>query len=384
MRARTLGAVFLPALALLGLPTAAPAADIAVQVVNQWGTPQGAVYVEDVQGPKRTDAYGRVVVSAQPGGAITADRGLPFSGCAAPESAQGGVSSIVPDPPPAQMTIVVPNAVASTPTTDLTIDERWVLGQVNRLRRHNKVTPLRVSTALSRAADAQARDLAGGLVPFDDPCPFGANAVVVAMDAGFLPGATLRFPINPPEREDGEGTSADDALDAFRSVDREYGAVGIANVGAYWVLYASQMRYCIPPAPGYERCEMTNETGDPNLPHVGLDVDPPPKPGRKPRFRVSTPRLVGNTVTLRFRWLTPAAAKHGKLRVRATRVFDGEPIKMRPVRKGGAGRSGIYTAQLNVRGRYDVAVSYAADDSGRWRSRKVAAGRVRVLHGLAY
>jgi hypothetical protein len=130
---------------------------------------------------------------------------------------------------------------------------------------------------------------------------------------------------------------------------------------------------------------MTDDTGDPNLPHVSLgDDSPEPPPGKKPLFRVSAPRLVGNTVTLRVRWLTPGAAKHGQLKVRATRVFDGEPIRMTAVRAGGAGRSGKYTAQLNVRGRYDVAVSYVADDSGKWRSRRIAAGRVRVMHGLAF
>ena len=320
----------------------------------------------------------------EPGKPISADRGRAFSGCGAPESAQGGVSVVVPDPAPAQMTIVVPQAVASTPQTDLTNDERWVLGKISQDRRAKKYPVLRISTALGRAADAQARDLAAGFVTFDDPCPFGANAVVVAQDAGFLPASTLRFPINPPPREDGEGTSADDALDAYKSVDRDYDAVGIANVGEFWVLYASQTRYCTPGAYGAERCEMTNDTGDPKLPHVNLDDDAPLNPGKKPLLKVSRPRLVGNTVTLRVRWLTPAAAKHGRLRVRATRVFDGEPIKMRALRKGGNGHAGTYVARLNVRGRYDLAVSYVPDDSGRWRSRRVAAGRVRVLHGLAY
>jgi hypothetical protein len=384
VRTRTICAAFVPALVLAALPAAATAADISVQVVNQRGTPQGGVYVQDLEGPKRTDAYGRAVVKSEPGKAVTADRGRPFSGCAAPESAQGGVSAIVPDPAPAQMTIVVPQAVASTPTTDLTIDERWVLGKVNQERRAKKFTPLRVSTALSRAADAQARDLSSNFVAFDDPCPFGANAVVVAMDAGFLPGSTLRFPINPPPREDGEGTSADDALDAYKSLDRDYDAVGIANVGDYWVLYASQTRYCTPGTFGAERCEMTNDTGDPTLPHVDLDPDAPLNPGKKPRLRVSAPRLAGNVVTLRVRWLTPSAAKHGVLKVRATRVFDGEPIKMRATRKGANGRSGVYTARLTVRGRYDLAVSYVADDSGKWRSARITAGRVRVLSGLAY
>jgi hypothetical protein len=282
------------------------------------------------------------------------------------------------------MKIVVPSAVRSMPLNELSIDERWVLGKVNQERKAKKYPVLRVSTALERAADAQARDLSSGFVRFDDSCPLGANAVVVAQDAGFLPGSTLRFPINPPPREDGEGTSADDALDAYRTIERDYDAVGIANVGDFWVLFASQARYCVTGAPGAERCEMTNDTGDPNLPHVDLNPDAPENPGKTPLFRVSKPRLVGNRVTMRVRWLTPAAAKHGTLRVRATRVFDGEPIKMRTIRKVRAGRTSDYTARLTVRGRYDLAVSYVADDSGTWRSRRIAVGRVRVLHGLAY
>ena len=385
MRSRTIRATLPAALLLFTLHAAAAhAADIAVQVVNQRGTPQAGVYVQDLDGTKRADAYGRLVARSEPGKAISADRGRAFSGCSAPESAEGGTSVIVPDPAPAQMTIVVPQATASTPSPELTIDERWVLGKVNQERRRKDIAPLRISKALGRAADSQAQDLASKLVSFDDPCPFGANAVVVAMDAGFIPGSTLRFPINPPVREDGEGTSADDALDAFRTVDRDYGAVGIANAGDYWVLFASDTRYCAAGMPGAERCEMTNDTGDPNLPHVNLDPDAPEKPGKKPRFSVGKPKLVGNTITLKVRWLTPAAKKYGTLKVRATRVFDGEPIKLKRVTKGRAARAGIYTAQLNVRGRYDVAVSYVGDESRRWRDRRIAVGRVRVLHGLAY
>ena len=283
MRSRTIRATLPAALLLFTLHAAAAhAADIAVQVVNQRGTPQAGVYVQDLDGTKRADAYGRLVARSEPGKAISADRGRAFSGCSAPESAEGGTSVIVPDPAPAQMTIVVPQATASTPSPELTIDERWVLGKVNQERRRKDIP------AAADLQGARPRRRLAGAGPRVEAClvrrpvPLWRQSVVVAMDAGFIPGSTLRFPINPPVREDGEGTSADDALDAFRTVDRDYGAVGIANAGDYWVLFASDTRYCAAGMPGAERCEMTNDTGDPNLPHVNLDPDAPEKPGKQP------------------------------------------------------------------------------------------------------
>jgi hypothetical protein len=248
---------------LIGASSAA-AGQTTFHLINERGIAQYGAVVRASDGAfLATDGAGKVTATVSSGDLLRFTRDpQPPSFCSPPEGA--GVAYTVPSPAAATATITLPNATGPSFHPELSSAERWVVGRINQLRTARGAPPLMISNTLDRAADASAHDAAGikassGRYPWPP-----AHCDVIAQDWG--------WPTNTGVgAEDASTTSAaaalahwtDSSVRGQLTFDPSNTAVGIGDGSGAWVM---EIGSC-PPGPDVSRCELTSDTGDPNLAH---------------------------------------------------------------------------------------------------------------------
>lgn len=268
------------ALAVLALAIAAPTAQAGdVQVVNQRGLPQAALWTDGDGLPNRpTDDDGRIT-DLPAGTRVRVTRSTSTSPCfrnqgGAPEGPDGMAIDV---PETGTATLVLPNATGDSFQPGSDDAERWIVGQINQRRAERGKPPVRISAILGRAADAVARAQAVRSLSFPPPfCPvvvadwgFPGRAAytLVGLDAGGRdPRAAWAHWSDGSPRET-SGTLGD------------WNAVGIGNGDGAWAAYFAS---CPPERDA--RCELSGDQGDPTIalpppPPSGGDGTKPPSGG---------------------------------------------------------------------------------------------------------
>lgn len=255
-------------------------ASITFQVEDVRGTPQWS----EVQVPGQpefagttTDGFGSITRTLTVGDHIRFTRSSnPPPSRPPPEDPY--VEYTVPSSPPANVTITLPNTTGPSYLPELSDAERWVLGNVNADRVAHGVPALHVSQTLNRTADAEARDdhnqrAATGSYTF--PAPY---FTVTRIDWGWPTGDSDLTVVDAPSGDPAavlahwNGTEGSEESLALAHALRSgaYNAIGIGDGGGVWILHLDA---CPMADPAASRCELTADTGDPNI------VLPPYVPG---------------------------------------------------------------------------------------------------------
>jgi uncharacterized protein YkwD len=256
--------VFAAAL-LLTPPAAANAAATTLQVVNAAGTPQTAyLYNPDGSLRARTDGYGRAALELAPGQTVYVRRSTVADPCYAPEGA--GVPYAAGSAGTGTIALPVFNTQATEPGS--TNEERGLVGLINRERQKRGLSPVQLSAALNRAADALVTAAVRSGQAVDDSCSV-ASAGARAADAG--------WPEPVVAGQVGWGTEF--ARTAFvhlmetpeALLSPDYIAVGVAWVDQDYALLLGRASACAPATAA--RCELIGDYGDPNAAHSWSDDD---------------------------------------------------------------------------------------------------------------
>jgi hypothetical protein len=259
---------------------ASASTDVTFHVVNQRGTPQYAyARVNDQTWYDATPTSGGdVTLSVAAGDQVRFTRNThldnPFAQpVAAPPEGTDGQLYTVPSPPQPTVTVTLPN-VQDDYHPELSDPERWIVGKLNADRAALGRQPLKLSTTLSEAASAMARDEAVN-ARFPDPQlwvidqdwgwpgdPYHTG--YVAADAPYANPARV-LPHWDGTANDGESGQIWSALS-----DPGLSAVGIADGGGAWIIDAM---YGCPDLARAAACGIGSDTGDPNV--YAPDLTPP-------------------------------------------------------------------------------------------------------------
>ena len=262
--------LLLAGLALVGLP--APASATVFKLRNERDIAQAAIFRVNGGPQQPTSPYGETAdVSLAPGDTVTFTR--TYGSCPAPEG--DGLAYVVPDPAPPSVTLTLPVTTGPSYRLELNDAERWIVGQINARRASRGLAPVVVSGSLNRAADAVARDSAlraasgGGTYPFPPP-----HCGAIPIDWGF---PTFTF-----ASVDAPGTDARAAFAHWSDGSAretiatlgDWNAVGVGDGDGAFIAYFARCQ------PSFEtRCELTGDTGDPN---IVLPASPTPPGGGAP------------------------------------------------------------------------------------------------------
>jgi uncharacterized protein YkwD len=376
--ALTLSCALLAAAA--GVASATP---LTVRVVNARGVEQASLVGISASscggscGTLATDGRGVLTFEAQPGDQLAVGRGP-----AAPEGA--GVPYVVPGiVPTAPVTVTLP-ALPGVRAPAVDAAERWLFDRVNEERASRGLSPFRLSSTLTRAADAYAHYLA-------DTGQFSHTALadpgVRAVDQGWpspggnAVGETLALAPTKESALDGWKASAPHwTLLMNGSLD----AVGVAQAGNRWIMMPALCAGLTAP----ERC--------------GLDVDPGVVPagaggnggslqgpgvGGGGGKTTDAPGAGGHGGGARGRrpGLRVRIHRHGRRLVVAVRLAKGRGRVHVSVRRGREharlrhgrhGRLHRYATHLRSGGRWTIYVRL--DGAAGWRDRALPKRSVRV------
>ena len=361
---------------------AASATPLTVRVVNARGVEQASLVSISASscggscGTLATDGRGVLTFEAQPGDQLAVGRGP-----AAPEGA--GVPYVVPATVPAGPVTVTLPALPGVREPAVDAAERWMFDRVNEERASRGLTAFRLSSTLTRAADAYAHYL-------EDTGQFSHTALadpgVRAVDQGWpspggnAVGETLALAPTKESALDGWKNSAPHwTLLMNGSLD----SVGVARAGDRWIMMPALCAGLTAP----ERC--------------GLDVDPgvvpagaggkgslqggsggggggktPATPGAGGQARGEKGRRPGLRVKLH---------RHGRRLVVAVRLAKGRGrvhVSVRQGRQrahlhhGRRGRLHRFATHLPSRGRWTIYVRL--DGTAGWRDRTLPKRSVRV------
>jgi Tol biopolymer transport system component len=245
---------------------------VTFHVVDGRGIPQWS----EVQLPSETsfngvttDGFGSFTMSLSAGDIVRFNRS-PHAPSSHPPPEDPFFAYTVPNPPATNVTITVPNTTGPSYLPGLSDAERWVLGKVNADRVAHGVPALHVSQTLDRVADAEARDAhnqrasTGG---YTFPAP---AYTTTRIDWGWPTGNSVLTVVDAPTGDpnlvrahwDGTEGSAESAGLAHAIRANVYNAIGLADGGGVWILHLDA---CPTSDPAASRCEITADTGDPNI-----------------------------------------------------------------------------------------------------------------------
>jgi uncharacterized protein YkwD len=270
---------FVPRFALAGLlaaafvlllPSLAQAASLTVHVVNDRGTDQSGTSVLSGSSEVAKTAYnGQVTLNSVSAGQTYRFARHPdtIAECQPPEGATG-VAYTVPSPVPnGTVTVTVPAISFASFEPAVDDDERYLVGRINQERARLGVAPLEISTKLSSVSDAFANHLVS-TSQFDHCVSGQGGPSLRAIDAGYpfsdapAPAENATKGPSDPEGAFINWMNSPGHHDLMTS--GLYRVIGIGHRGDLWITDFGKP--CTVSMPGYSRCQMTGDTGDPNLP----------------------------------------------------------------------------------------------------------------------
>ncbi len=364
---------------------AASASPLSIRVVNARGVEQASLVGISASscggscGILATDGRGVLTFEAQPGDQLAVGRGP-----AAPEGA--GVPYVVPATVPTSPVTVTLPALPGVREPAVDAAERWMFDHVNAERASRGLSAFRLSSALTRAADAYAHYL-------EDTGQFSHTALadpgVRAVDQGWpspggnAVGETLALAPTKESALDGwKGSAPHWTLLMNGSLD----SVGVARAGDRWIMMPALCAGLTAP----ERCGLDADPGVVPAGSVGTGgslqggsggggnggkaVNPPgtggPKTGgtrgRRPGLRVKLHRH-GHRLVVAVR----LAKGRGHLHVSVRRGREHARL-----RHGRHGRLYRYATHLPSGGRWTITVRL--DGTAGWRDRALPKRSVRV------
>jgi uncharacterized protein YkwD len=342
------------------LASAAAAAPLSLQVVNERGTEQASI-VSAPAGNYGTDGYGRLTLEASPGEVLAVTRGA-----AAPEGP--GLAYTVPDPVPTAPVTITLEALPGAVTPAIDAAEAWLLDGVNAERAALGRAPLTLSSTLTRAADAYAHYLA-------EAGQFSHTALatpgVRAVDQGWpVPGgsavgeALALAPSRELALQGWKGSLPHWTLLMMDGLD----SVGVGQAGGRWVMMPADCGIAAAP----ERCGLG---ADPAVTPPGTTDRPPPPAAPAPRRDAARrePRLALSLTRRGRRLLIRVRVAEGRGRLRVAVRRGRRSAKLRHRRSGELHR---YVARLGRRGRWTVAVRF--DGAAGWADARLRKRVVRV------
>lgn len=374
---RFAAALTLSCAALATVAGAAAASPLTLRVVNARGVEQASLVGISASscggscGTLATDGRGVLTYDAQSGDQLAVGRGP-----ASPEGA--GVAYAVPNPVPAGAVTVTLPALPGIHAPAVDAAERWLFDRVNHERASRGLTPFRLSSTLTRAADAYAHYL-------DDTGQFSHTALadpgVRAVDQGWpspggnAVGETLALAPTKESALDGwMGSPPHWDLLMNGSLD----SVGVARGGDRWIMMPALCAGLSAP----ERC--------------GLGVDPgvvPPgsggsgnsSPAGGGRGGANAPKQTGRKARGRRPGLRMKLHHRGRRLVVGVRLAKGRGhvhVSVRQgrerarLRHGHRGRLHRYVTRLPSGGRWTIAVRL--DGTKGWRDRTLRPRSIRV------
>ena len=359
---------------------AAAATPLTVKVVNSRGVEQASlvgITASACGGPcgtAATDGHGLLTFDAAPGDQLAVGRGP-----ASPEGA--GVPYAVPNPVPAGAVTVTLPALPGVHDPAVDGAERWLFDRVNEERASRGLTAFRLSSTLTRAADAYAHYLeSNGLFSHTALADPGVRAVDQGWPSpgGNAVGETLAL---APTRES--------ALDGWKAsaphwtllMNGSLDSAGVARAGNRWIMMPALCAGLSAP----DRCGLGVNPGVVPPGSGGTATPAQPGGGRK-----GTPTPGAGKDNGRARGRRPALRmklhRHGRRLVVAVRLAKGRGRVHVSVRSGrkhahlrrvrGGGRLHRYVARLPRRGHWTIAVRL--DGTKGWRDRALRKRTIRV------
>jgi uncharacterized protein YkwD len=373
--------------AAFALAAPAGASALTLHVLNQSGVPQPAmvstpmVYENPtVQDYGQTDIWGRATnVDAYPGMQITVTRDVsgmaPGDRCAPPEGPYGamtgpaGVVYTVPNPVPADATVVLPNVTAPAAGEQAAADasDEYLIGLINQLRAKLGLQPVTRSTVLTVSARRYVHYLTvrGITTPATD------DQAHCSESAPWFRAEDVGWPnTKVPEIEAYGDATAKDAFTWWVNSPGHYGimtdptmnAIGVGFEAEQWIV-------------DFGNCQ-TNDLGQDDTPRCGLTTDqgtltPPPSQGENNGGGNNDGR---GTTTAQSPHLTASLSHRGRNVTVLVRVAPGARGRVSVSATGGKtrakvrGRGGRYSFTAK-RGRWTVRVSFAGQTG--WKSQTV-------------
>jgi uncharacterized protein YkwD len=342
--------------ALLALPAAAQAANTTFTVVNQRGVLQAGTRVMNVpDGPTAawTNAYGQVTLNVTGGQHLYFARGYNY-GVEGPAAAPEGSGQLysVPGVPPASAQIVLPNANGEPADPGNSPEERWLVGKINQERAAAGRAPLYISLTLNEATDRYANYMnavgqAGHFV--------FTNPTVRMLDSGWPIRSTSMVELV------GQATSVSyfwnfhngSASSRAIMLDPSSGSVGIGSINGY-----TSINFAPPCTEAADRCQMTGDTGDPNLP---IDGD---NGGGDHRTNLvfKRPTLHGKRIRA---FLTTDRQAEGSLSVTATKRGKTKSLRVRGGQGSYSASGRLSPGSWRVCGRFDPEGNWTSDQACR-------------------